>query len=158
MTTATVMKSQGTELFYASGPSTATKIAQIDNAPDPLGGDHTEIDITTLDSTEIETAAGLTNPTDKQCELLWNSLDTGHQALLTLKTAGTVTPWALGLSDGTVTPTVTSSAFVTTAVARSFVYFNAFVKNVAIKADKNNVLRATVTLRVSGSSTHVPHS
>ena len=155
--TSVVMKSQGTELYYASAPTVATKIAQIDTAPDPLGGQHTEIDITTLDSTEMESVSGLANPTDKQFVMLWNSLDASHVALLGLKTTGALTPWALGLSDGTVLPTVLTSAFVQTAVARSFIYFSAFVKDVVIKADKNSVLKATVTLRVSGASTHVAH-
>ena len=105
----TAVKTQGSELYYAVSAILATKIGQITSAPPPLGGARAQIDITTLDSTEHEYAAGLATPTAESFGLIFNPLDASHQALVSLKNSGLLVPWWLGLSDGTVAPTVAVS-------------------------------------------------
>lgn len=157
MPATTASKTQGIELYYASGPTAATKIAQITSAPPPMGGARSQIDITTLDSLEHEYAAGMANPSAETFGLIFNPGDTSHQALISLKTSGVLVPWWLGLSDGIVAPTVTASAFVITPVARSFFVFLGYVADVALSTSINDVIKGTVTIQRSGASTLVPH-
>lgn len=154
----TAAKTQGIELYYASAPTVASKIAQITSAPPPMGGARSQIDITTLDSIEHEYASGMANPASEQFGIIFNPGDTSHQALIALKNSGVLVPWWLGLSDGTVAPTVVASAFVVTPVARSFFTFLGYVADVALATGINDVIKGTVTIQRSGASNLVPHT
>jgi hypothetical protein len=156
MTTAT--KTQGTEFWWVSGPSAVTKLTQIPSAPSPIGGPRPQIPITHLDSVEEEFVGALPQPAKATFEVIYNPADASHQALLALKGTGAVTPMAIGMSDGTVAPTAASSAFVTTAVARTFHYFNAYVEDAQMGLPANNVTKLAVTLQRSGPTTTVLHT
>lgn len=156
MTAVAAIKTQGTELYYASGPSAATKIAQITSAPSPMGGARAQIDITTLDSAEHEYASGLASPVAETFGIIFNAKDTSHQALVSLKTSGLLVPWWVGLSDGAIAPTVTANAFVLTPVARSFFTFLGYVADLVLATPINDVIKGTITIQRSGPSLLTP--
>jgi hypothetical protein len=156
--TVTATLTQGYELYYASAAAVATKITQIQSAPSPVGGARPQLPITTLDSVEEEFVGALPSPSKSSFEIVFNEGDATHVALLGLKDSGAVKPWALGSSDGTVSPTVSASVFVTTAVARTFHYFSAYVEDMVLSIPANNVVKGTITLQRSGRTTTVAHT
>lgn len=86
--------------------------------------------------------------------IVFNSGDASHMALLALKAAGTVRHWGIYFSEAATAPTASGSALVA-MTARTNILFNAYVKDVTFEFGINEVVRGTVTLKVSGAATLV---
>ena len=103
-----------------------------------------------LDSTAREFASGFAAYGDMTIPIVFYDQDASHVALLALKTAGTVRNWGIFFSQTATAPTASGSALVR-PTTRTSIIFNAYVKDVTFEFGLNDVVRGTVTLKVSGA-------
>lgn len=144
-----VLKSQKTDLYYASAATTVTKIACITGVSG-LGGARDQIDHTCLDDTDRQFAAGFGNPGQVTVGLVLDSAAASHDALLALKDAGTTVSWGIYSAQSTTAPTAVGSVMQTVA-SRSSAIFSGYVSDVNVEINGNDVWRATVTIQRSGT-------
>lgn len=145
------LKSQGTELYYASAATTATKIACITGL-DGLGGARDQIDKTCLDDTDRQFEAGFGNPGQVTVGLILDSGAASHDALLALKDAGTTVSWGIYSGQTATAPTAVGSE-MQTVVDRTSAIFDGYVADVNVSIAGNDVWKATVTIQRSGTVT-----
>ena len=143
------LKTQGTQLYYVSGPTAATVLAKIVSV-DGLGGPRDQIDVTHLMSEEREFEAGFANPGQVTLEIIFDPAEASHEALLGLKDSGDKVPWMIASSDATTAPTVVASAFSALTTRTNWV-FTAYVADFNLNFNSNEVVRGTVTLQRSGA-------
>lgn len=152
------VKTQGTKLWFIN-PTVTPEVAtdfQTLTAPTGitgLGGAADQIDDTSLDATSERTyVAGLSSPGQVSVPFVFKPGEASQQSLFALKASGTIIPWLVGLTDGTVEPTVVANAFVA-PTARTTVGFRAYVADVSLDLASNEVVRGTLTLQRSGAVT-----
>jgi hypothetical protein len=134
---ANAIPAQGTVLKIGSGSPLAYKaIAEINSFNGP-GGSAQVIDVTDLSSSAKEKRMGLHDNGQLSFECNFIPGDTEHEGLMTAKAAGTLTAFQLVFAD---TGNTTWS-------------FNAYVLSVAISAAVDGVVKASVTLEISGDIT-----
>lgn len=143
------LKTQGTQLYYVSGPTAATVLAKIVSVSG-LGGARDQIDVTHLMSEEREFEAGFANPGQVTLEIIFDPAEASHEALLDLKDSGAKVPWMIASSDATTAPTVVASAF-SALTTRTNWKFTAYVADFNLDFNSNEVVRGTVTLQRSGA-------
>lgn len=143
------LKTQGTQLYYVSGPTAATVLAKIVSVSG-LGGARDQIDVTHLMSQEREFEAGFANPGQVTLEIIFDPAETSHEALLDLKDSGDKVPWMIAASDDATAPTVVSSAF-SALTARTNWVFTAYVADFNLDFNSNEVVRGSITLQRSGA-------
>lgn len=119
-----------------------------------LGGAADQIDDTCLDATEKTFVQGLGSPGQVSVPFVLKPAQASHKLLFSLKDAGTNLDWAIGLSDGSAAPTLTTGAFVF-GTTRTYFAFNGYVSDVNIDVATNEVVRGTLTIQRSGAVT--PH-
>lgn len=136
------VKTQGTKLKLAgtSSPITYTAMANVTSISG-LGGQKGDIDITNFDSTAKEFLTGLEDPGQVQVEINYSPSDTTQNTLWTLKDSGDLRSWRIQLSGASPAP---------------YFGFSATVQQFQVNFQTDDVVRATVTLRVSGSITKSP--
>lgn len=136
------VKTQGTKLKLAGAvsPVTYTAMANVTSISG-LGGQKGDIDITNFDSTAKEFLTGLEDPGQVQVEINYSPNDTTQNTLWTLKDSGDLRSWRIQLSGASPSP---------------YFGFNATVQQFQVNFQTDDVVRATVTLRVSGSITKSP--
>ena len=142
------LKTQGTQLYVVSGPTAATKIANVTNVSG-LGGPKSQIPTTNLESEEEESTAGLGAPGQVTLNINFDPQDASHDLLQTLKESGDKVSWFIGASDGTAAPTVVGSAFEALATRSNWV-FTAYVADFNLDFALNEIVRGTVSLQRSG--------
>lgn len=148
------LKTQGTQLWKVSGATTSVEIGNITsfNPPSPASD---EIDSTNLASTAKEFVQGLIDYGEGSFEVNFDPSSAAHQAILTDLAAGTTREWLIGFSDATTAaPTVSGSAFGLPATTRSWVKFSGFIKGFTMQGGTNDLVKATLTVRNSGSPTY----
>lgn len=135
-------KTQGTVLRLAgtASPITYTAIANVVSISG-LGGQKPDIDITNFDSTAKEFLTGLEDPGQVQVEINFAPGAASHDTLWTLKNDGTSRTWQIRMSG--------SSPY-------DYFQFSATVQQFQVNFQTDDVVRATVTLRVSGAITLGP--
>lgn len=139
--------------FVTAGESpTLMKIANLLQVPQE-GGQKTEIDVTNLDSDRKEFLLGLEDGGSITVNVNYDPSEASHAALRALKDAGTASQFVVCYSDGTSAPTY-STGTITPPTDRTGVVFNALVQGFAVTGDVDNVLKAAVTLRVTGAATY----
>lgn len=136
------VKSQGTKLQLAgtASPITYTNTANVTSISG-LGGQKGDIDITNFDSTAKEFLTGLEDPGQVQVEINYSPADATQGTLWTLKESGDLRAWRIRLSGASPQP---------------YFAFSATVQQFQVNFQTDDVVRATVTLRVSGSITKSP--
>lgn len=144
----TAHKTQGTELYYANAAATVLKVGNI-TALGEISSPADDIDVTTLDSTAREFVQGFKTPGDFTFPIVFNSQNASHTALLALKTAGTERNWGIYFSEVATPPTASSSLLVG-PTTRTRIVFNGYVKDIQFAFEANDVVRGTVTIKVSG--------
>lgn len=154
MATADIIKTQKTELFWASAATTATRAVGVDSISGLGSGAKDQIETTTLDNAADKTfVAGLGNPGAVQIAFKIRADDPSHSALVALKDAGTVVSWGVYSSHAATAPTAVGSV-MQTVLARASVIFNAYVSDVSIEVGVNNVWNGTLTLQTSGTPSY----
>lgn len=136
------VKTQGTKLQLAgtASPITYTNTANVTSISG-LGGQKGDIDITNFDSTAKEFLTGLEDPGQVQVEINYSPSDTTQDTLWDLKESGALRTWRIRLSG--------TSPF-------NYFQFTATVQQFQVNFQTDDVVRATVTLRVSGSIARGP--
>lgn len=151
---ATATKTQGTQFHKVASATTSVEITDIIDVTPP-SPDSDEIEITNLSSTAKEFLQGLRDYGEGSFELNWSPTNASHIALQADFDSGTLREWLIGFSDGTTAaPTVAASAFAVPATTRSWVKFTGFVKGLKVKGGTNDVFKATLTVRASGTPTY----
>ena len=105
-----------------------------------------------LDSTAREFASGFAVVGDMTFPVVFHDQNASHVALLALKTAGTVRNWGIFFSQAATAPTASGSALIR-PTTRTSIIFDAYVKDFSFEFGLNDVVRGTVTLKVSGAAT-----
>jgi hypothetical protein len=150
---ATAIKVQGTQLYMVDTATTSVEIGNIQsfNPPSPNAD---EIEITSTTSTAKEFLQGLVDYGEGSFELNFDPSNASQQKVIAALQAGTTKEFIIGLSDGTTAaPTVAASAFGAPATTRSWIKFSGFIKAFQMQGATNNVVKATMTVRNSGSPT-----
>lgn len=148
------LKTQGTQLWMVTGTTTSVEIGNITsfNPPSPAAD---EIEATNLSSTAKEFVQGLIDYGEGSFEVNFDPSSAAHQGILTALAAGTTREFLVGLSDATTAvPTVTTSSFGTPPTTRSWVKFTGFIKGFVMQGGTNDLVKATLTVRNSGSPTY----
>lgn len=137
-------KTQGTLLQLKSAvgvsPVTYTAVANVVSISG-IGGQKSDIDITNFDSTAKEFLTGLEDPGEVQVEINFAPSAATHDTLWTLKNDGTLRTWRVRMSG--------TSPY-------DYFEFAATVKQFQVNFQTDDVVRATVTLRLSGAITLGP--
>ena len=151
------IKTQGTQLFYASAPTVVTTVASVITMTGLDAGANDQIDTTLLNATARTFVSGLASPGALTIEMLFDTLGDPSVALMrSLKASGDNVNWCIGLSDGTTAPTAASSLIIQPLAAnRSSVKFDGYVSGFVVDTPQNDVVKATVTLQTSGVHTWV---
>jgi hypothetical protein len=128
-----VIQAQGTTFTFNDGTTAQT----VDGIVSYSGfdGESTEIDVTTLASTAKEFDVGLEDFGNLSLELIFNPDDVGQAAIAAAKTAAATRECVLTLPSGTL-DTAT---------------FNAIVKSFSKSGGVDDVVKATVNLRITGA-------
>ncbi|MBB1599971.1 phage tail tube protein [Variovorax sp. UMC13] len=145
-----VIKSQGTDLYWASAPTAATRAVCITGVSG-LGGARDQIESTCLDNTVDKTfVAGLGNPGAVTVNFNVHKDELSHAALLALKDSGAEVSWGIYSSDSALAPTVLASVMqvVTTRVSA---IFKGYVSDINIDISGNDIWKGTITIQRSGA-------
>ncbi|WP_295986468.1 phage tail tube protein [uncultured Variovorax sp.] len=148
-TTKPVIKSQGTELYYASAATTVQKIV-CPTGISGLGGARAQIDVTCLDDTEDEEfVGGLGTPGQVTIPFNLHKSEISHEKLMELKASGETVSWGIYSSNAATAPTAVGSV-MQPVVGRVSAIFNAYVADVAIDIGPKDIWKGTITLQRSG--------
>lgn len=130
--------SQGSILSIgdSASPEVFTEIQETSNIDGP-GGQAAEIDVTDLGSTGKEYKLGLQEEGDISFDIFYIPANTQHALLRTLRASGANRNFRITFTDSPATTWT----------------FSALVKGFTVSMGVDNVLRASVTLKVSGSIT-----
>lgn len=151
-TTKPVIKSQGTELYYASGATEVTKIV-CPTGISGLGGARAQIEVTCLDDTEDEEfVGGLGTPGQVTIPFNLHKSEISHEKLMELKASGETVSWGIYSSNAATAPTAVGSV-MQPVVGRVSAVFNAYVADVAIDIGAKDIWKGTITLQRSGPVT-----
>ena len=148
------LKTQGTQLWMVTAATTSVEIGNIIsfNPPSPAAD---EIESTNLSSTAKEFVQGLIDYGEGSFEVNFDPSSAAHQAVLTGLAAGTTREFLIGFSDATTAvPSVTGSSFGAPPTTRSWVKFSGFIKGFVMQGGTNDLVKATLTVRNSGSPTY----
>lgn len=128
------IEAQGIDLKIGAGsPVTYTEIPEIVSFNGP-GGAAAVIDVTDLSSSAMEKKMGLRDEGQLSFEMNYIPDNTQHAALRTARANRTLTPFQIILTDVSTTTWV----------------FNAYVTGFTIQGAVNNVVKASVTLEITG--------
>ena len=146
----TPIKSQKTELFWASAATTATRAVAVSSISG-LGGAKDQIETTTLDNASDKTfVAGLGNPGQVTIDFIVHSGESSHEALLALKDSGEEVSWGIYSSGAATAPTAIGSV-MQPVVGRSSAIFNGYVADINIDMSGNDVWKGSITIQRSGT-------
>lgn len=134
----TSVKTQGMTVGRGDGasPETYSDILGITSVQGP-DGSAAEIDITALESTGKEFNMGLKDEGSVSLEIIFNPDDSEHTGLRTDRDNATLRSFRITFTNS---PATTAT-------------FNAYVTNYSVSGQIDEVVRLSVTLRISGSVT-----
>jgi hypothetical protein len=122
------------------------------------GGSKDRIDKTCLDETGAyrKYVGGFADPDVLTIPFVLYDGSASHQAIYVLRDSGSTVPWYVGLSDATTDPTtVDTDDVIVFPPGRTGFTFNGYISNITIDAEVNEVVRGTLTVQPSGTTT--PH-
>ncbi len=123
----------------SDSPSVFTNISNVTTINES-GAQRSEIDVTNLDSTAMEYAPGLVDFGSMTFEVNWDPLEATHVTLDSIFLSGAVRDWRI-----TESPRVTPPTGETT-------YFKGYVSALTKTRAVNQVVKASVTIRVTGAT------
>lgn len=136
------VKTQGTKLKLAgtASPVTYTDTANV-TAISGLGGQKGDIETTNFDSLAKQFLTGLEDPGQVQVEINYAPADTSQTAIWALKESGALRTWRIQSPGASPAP---------------YFSFSATVQQFQVNWQTDDIVRATLTLRVSGAITKSP--
>lgn len=158
------IKTQGTDLYVASAPTVALKLACITSISG-LGGAKNQIDVSCFSSVEMEYEAGMANPSQITIGGIYDTADAVFPALVALKDRieNANVDWYIGGSDGTAAPTVAAGVMTPpggigspSTATRTGILFNGYVSDITWQMDANSVWKYQLIIQRSGPWDLVP--
>lgn len=150
MATSGVIRSQGTDLYWANGETTVLRVVCATGISG-LGGARDQIDTSCLDNTGDATSIpGLGRPGQVTVPFNVHANEPAHEALLALKESGEEVSWGIYSSHSATAPTAVGGVMqeVTT---RASAIFTGYVSDIALDVAGNDIWKGTVTIQRSGS-------
>lgn len=141
---------QGTTLYWIKDGATVHAVAATNLSG--ISAQRDSIETTDLTSAAKTFMPGLMSPGSAQFAIQFDPSNTVHKDLHAAYVAGDTIKWALGWSDGTAAPTVTTGDF-TLPTTRSFLTFDGFIQDVTFDFSLNTVVNSQVSIQVSGMPT-----
>ena len=150
------VRTQGTKLYYIdpAAPSVVVHAGKI-TAINGIDANRDQIDTTVLEDESRTFMAGLASPGTATFTVQFDPKNTSHIDMHALYKAGTDLKWAVAWSDGTTDPTAAAGVFVPIAT-RTLLTFDGNIANIGFDFSQNDVVRANVSLQVSGFPTLLP--
>jgi hypothetical protein len=146
------IKTQQTQLYIVKpgSPATVQEVGQVTSIKG-IDAPISAVESTTLASDHREYTPGVAEPASASIGVLFDPKDTAQADLHALRNAGTELHWALGFSDGSASPALTSGGdtFDDTAIARSFIYFDGFMTSFEFGAEVNGVVSSDVGVQLT---------
>ncbi|CAA2107628.1 phage tail tube protein [Variovorax paradoxus] len=147
----TVIKSQGTDLYWASLNGDVNRVVCATNISG-LGGARDQIETSCLDNTTDKTfVGGLGTPGQVTVGFNVHKNEISHEELLALKESGDVVSWGIYSSDGTTVPVADSNAVLQPVPDRASAIFQGYVSDINIDIAGNDIWKGTITIQRSGS-------
>jgi hypothetical protein len=144
-----VIKTQGTDLYWATGPTAAQRAVCVTGISG-LGGARDQIETTCLDNVEDKTfAAGLGTPGQVTVGFNIHKDEISHADLLELKSSGAIVSWGIYSSDAVTAPTAADSV-MQVVTARASAIFKGYVADITIDIQGNDIWKGTITIQRSG--------
>lgn len=150
------MKTQGTEVFIVDNTGSEDVLRKLKcptGITGLLSGSTDEIETTCLDANSKSFELGLSDQGELSVPFIFDPLDNSHRSLFDLVQAKEATQIAICLSDSTTAPTLNSSGLIVSPVGRTTFKFMGLIKNPPLDFAGNEVIRGTMTVRVSGAVT-----
>lgn len=146
-----VIKTKGTRIYFAVSESEIHKVA-CPTGVSGLGGPASQIPIGCLDSEEEEYEQGVRDPSQIPIPINLIPRSASHQAIVDLESSGETVPWMIVLSNQAGDPVaLDSDGLHLVSPGPTTVKFRAYVADFEITAERNEVVRATLTLQRSGA-------
>lgn len=147
----TVIKSQGTELYFSDGSTGSPTRVVCATTISGLGGARDQVDTSCLDNTADRTfIGGLGNPGQVTVGFNVHKSEVSHEDLLNLKASGETVSWGIYSSDAATTPTVDTNGELQEADGRVSARFSGYVADINIDIAGNDIWRGTITIQRSG--------
>ena len=147
----TVVKSQGTELYYSDGSTSAPTRVVCATTISGLGGARDQIDTSCLDNTADRTfVGGLGNPGQVTVGFNVHKGEISHEDILGLKASGETVSWGIYSSDDSTVPNVDTNGDLLPASGRVSAIFRGYVADINIDIAGNDIWRGTITIQRSG--------
>lgn len=144
-----VIKSQKTELYWASGATAATKAVAVTSISG-LGGAADQIEITDLDNAVDKSyVGGLGNPGQVTINFNVSRTELSHKALLDLKDSKAVVSWGIYSSDAATAPTVVASK-MQKVTGRASSIFDGYVSDINVEIAGNDIWKGSITIQRTG--------
>jgi len=149
------LKSQGTEIwFYDPENSTdgVIKLGCVTNI-DGLGGARSQIDTSCFSDIDDTFVGGRGSPGQVTVDLNYSEDDANdyHAKLEAAREAGNTLVWAIGFSNGTSAPTVTTGGSLEFGATRSGRVFDGYIADVAFTIADNDIIRTSLSIQRSGT-------
>lgn len=149
-------KTQGTDLFAIDPEDGSLIEVGCVTSIDGIDSTIEQVETTCLADLARTYISGLATPGAASFGINTDPSDASHVRLHELKTEGTELSWALGWSDGTANPTVSSAAAFTLPTSRSWITFQGFMNSFPFVFAQNAVVTSTVGIQISGDPVLVP--
>lgn len=144
-----VIRTQGTELYWASGP-TAVKRVVCATSISGLGGAADQIDTSCLDNVGDATyVGGLGRPGQVTVGFNVHKGQIAHEDLLALKASKAVVSWGIYDASAATAPTAVDSV-MQEVVDRVSARFQGYVADFNLDISGNDVWRGTIAIQRSG--------
>ena len=156
------MKTQGTELYAIDPANGALIVVGCPTSIDGIDTSIEQLETTCLSSSARTYEAGLATPGSASFGINIDPKDPSHVRLHQLKTAGKTIKWAIGWSESSADPTVSTDtngdhSFVT-PTSRSWILFEGFMNSFPFSFALNAQVTSTVGIQVSGEPVLIPAS
>ncbi len=155
------VKTQGSQVWFRTGGVGTYALVRIPGVSSFTFNTQngTKIDVTDLDSTAVESLAGLVDNGAFQLNinrLPWNNSNRDDQVTFLSQAQATVSHYVIGLSDGTDAPTIdATTAVITYDANRSWLHFDASYVGYSNQTNARDAFRVTATAEITGSITDV---
>lgn len=148
MTTGVIV-TKGTRIFFATSVSNIHKVT-CPTGVSGLGGAANQIDITCLDSVEMEYKRGMLNPGQLSIPVNFIPNSASHQALLELRRTGATASFMIVFSDQTGSPVALDVNDHLVSPGATTAEFLGYIADMNIDVATNEIVRATLTVQRSG--------
>lgn len=151
-------ETKGTHVYFAmpGAPATVVKLTCPTGVTGVGGGSKDKIDTTCLDETGAyrKYIGGFADAAEVSVPFILYKADGSQADLFTLRDSNEVVSWFVGLSNVATAPTLDSDSLLVPPTARDGFSFEGYVSNLTIDMATNEVVRGTLTVQPTGTTTY----